>query len=124
MAARSRSPAQDCVQLALRIYKEAGVIPLNVRLPDYTLDGGDHSQVGIVLPWIERCGYFVREEIPRMGSLITIEFGRVPHRVGVMVNGNEFVQAIRGYGVRKFPWSDSTWLKRLRTAWFPKIKAD
>ncbi len=114
----------DCVQFALRVYKEAGIIPLNVRLPQYNLGDGDHLSTGLVLPWIESCGFFVREEIPRIGSLLTFEFGRVPHHVGVMVSGQEFVQAIRGYGVRKFTLQDSTWSKRLRTVWFPKLPSD
>lgn len=107
----------DCVHLALAIYKEAGVIPPEVALPRYRLDGGYHLQSSTVLNWIESAPYFERVQAPQPGDLITLEMGRVVHHVGVMVTESKFVQAIRRYGVVESDLNDSTWGERVRSVW-------
>lgn len=112
----------DCVNLGLAIFKEAGHIPAHVELPPYRLDAGDHLQSSLVLEWLARSPYFEPEEgMPQPGSVITLKIGKVDHHIGVVVDGNSFVHAIRDYGVVLGDLRDSTWMKRLRTCWRPKV---
>ncbi len=117
-----RGVGADCVHLALAVYKEAGIIPSHVTLPEYTLDQGDHLYVSLVVNWLSTSPYFEPEsEMPRAGSLITMKIGRVIHHVGIMVGDTQFVQAIRNYGVVQLDLRDSTWMKKLRSSWKPKV---
>lgn len=117
-----RGVGADCVTLGLAIYKEAGVIPANTELPQYRLDTGDSLNSSIVLNWLSQSPYFEAEEgMPKLGSAITLKIGKVVHHVGVMIDQTQFVHAIRSYGVVTGDLRDSTWMKRLRTCWGPKV---
>lgn len=117
-----RGVGADCVNLALAIYKEAGVVPGSTTFPPYSLDQGDHLHISLVMQWLSSSPYFETEsEMPRSGSLITLKIGRVIHHVGIMVGDTQFVQAIRNYGVVQLDLRDSTWMKKLRSSWKPKI---
>ena len=110
----------DCVHLALAVYKEAGVLPDDLELPHYTLDGGEHLHDSLVVQWLARSPLFVvSSEMPCEGELLVIRYARVEHHVGVMTEGTKFVQAVRHGGVVERDMRDSTWSSRLRGCWRP-----
>lgn len=111
----------DCVHLALAIYQEAGVVPAWESLPRYHLDGGEHLDKSIVIQWLESHPYMIWVESPEIGDLITLQYGRVIHHVGVMVGERMFVQCIRKYGVIESDLRDPTWSQRVQSVWRPKV---
>lgn len=112
----------DCVHLALAIYQDAGIVPKDVELPkEYRMAGGDHLDQSLVLKWLETCGYVEPDSGPNIGDVITLRVGRVDHHVGVVIGETKFIQSIRNYGVIICDLRDSTWQKRLRTFWKPKV---
>lgn len=116
-----RGEGADCVHFALAVYEEAGVAPYGTKLPAYTLDGGLHRARSIVLDWLASCPFVEKEEgSPREGSVITFQFGRVPHHVGIMVDRDRFLHAVRGYGVTEGNLRDSTFRDKLTSTWKPK----
>ena len=119
--AAKKGVGADCVQLALEIYIEAGVLPAGTTLPKYSLDAGDHRDESMVIQWLSASPDFEPEsEHPTLGSLITLNVGRVVHHVGIMTGATLFVQSIRRYGVVERDLRDSTWSSRLRGSWKPK----
>ena len=114
-----RGVGADCVQMALEIYKEAGLLPREVDLPIYRLDSGDHIDSNQVTRWLETSGFMRRVVAMAAGSLVVLKVGRVEHHVGVAVSSFKFVQAIRRYGVVESDLRDSTWAERVRSYWEP-----
>jgi cell wall-associated NlpC family hydrolase len=117
-----RGVGADCVHFVLAVYKEAGVAPLETVLPKYTLDGGLHLARSLVLDWLATCPFVERETVPREGSVITFQFGRVPHHVGVVVDRGRFLHSVRGRGVVEGDLQDSTFRDKLTSSWKPKPK--
>lgn len=110
----------DCVHLALEIYKEAGVLPKDLELPEYSLDGGAHLVDSLVVQWLARSDLFeIVSRHPEQGELITLKVGKVVHHVGIMVSSSTFVQSIRNAGVVERDLRDPTWSNRLRGCWKP-----
>jgi cell wall-associated NlpC family hydrolase len=111
----------DCVHLGLVVYQEAGIMPVETCLPTYNLAGGSHLKRSIVLKWLGDCPFVEPDDAPNLGDVITLQVGRVDHHVGIMVAENQFVHSIRTLGVIKSDLRDTTWKKRLRTFWKPKV---
>jgi cell wall-associated NlpC family hydrolase len=111
--------AADCVSFALAVYVEVGLIPVGTKLPDYRLTDGDHNSTSQVLTWLQGAGWFSVAETKQPGDLITLQFGRVAHHVGIVISDTEFIQSIRGYGVIRSDLRDATWATRIRTTWRP-----
>jgi cell wall-associated NlpC family hydrolase len=116
-----RGAGVDCVHLLGAIFKEAGVVD-GWAFPDYTMDGGDHRDDSQVTDWLEAHDRFERlpaDEIPQPGDVICFRLGRVPHHVGLVLEGNRFLHAMRNYGVIESQLDDPTFGKRLVATFRP-----
>lgn len=111
----------DCVELALAIYKEAGLVPEDVRLPHYHVGNAAHLKASQVITWLEEAPWFEQEPVASIGSLITFQIGSVEHHVGVVSGDRSFVHSVRGYGVILSDLQDATWRHRQRSSWGPKL---
>jgi cell wall-associated NlpC family hydrolase len=111
----------DCVQLALAVYKDAGVLPVTATLPSYNLDGGNHRRTSLVLEWLSTCPHLVPEDRPSVGSLLVYRLGRVEHHVGIMVDGRRLVHAVRGYGVIHGEVNDTLFRDGFAGSWGPAV---
>lgn len=116
-----RGIGADCVWFALGVYQDAGIIPPGIVLPKYSLDGGSHRRSSLVLDYMHTCPWLIREESPALGSIITFQFGRVPHHVGIMVDEVRFLHSVRSYGVIEGSLEDSTFKDKLTSSWRPKV---
>lgn len=114
-----RGVGADCVQLALAIYKRAGVLPDGVQLPEYRLDGGQYTRVSVIVAWMDGPGreWFERCQWPETGGLVAFRVVAVAHHVGVLVSPRAFVHSMRRYGVVESDIFDSTWSRRADGFW-------
>ena len=127
----ARGAGVDCVHLAAALYVESGHLRAIPRFPRYTMDGGKHSTKNVIRDWLEASGQFrllfektpLRPvaEPPSIGDLLCFDLGRVEWHVGVMVNGNEFVEVHERATAGRRTLADSTWSRRLKAIWRPII---
>ena len=111
----------DCVHFVLGVFKEAGIAPPEMALPHYTLDGGLHRARSLVIDWLSECPCVLKEDAPSTGSVVTFQFGRVPHHVGIMIDSFRFLHSIRNYGVTESSIDDSTFKDKFTSSWKPNV---
>lgn len=120
----------DCVNLAIAIYREAG-IPLEVTLPQYGMtDWRFRNGPGPCRLWLDACPLFAcvwkTEDAVSMPALSTgdcllIRVENSDHHLGIVVDDSQFVHAIRDYGVMFSAIYDATYLRRLVAVYRPKV---
>jgi cell wall-associated NlpC family hydrolase len=111
----------DCVHLLTSIFGETGALD-GWEFPDYSMDGGDHQDNSQVLEWLDASDRFERlpeGEAVRTGDVVCFRLGRVPHHVGLILDGNRFLHAMRNYGVIESQLDDPTFAKRLTAVYRP-----
>lgn len=111
----------DCVNLLTAILKEAGAID-GWSFPNYSMDGGNHQDNSQVVQWLDAHPRFERlapEVIIQPGDVLCFRFGRVPHHVGLLLESNRFLHAMRHYGVIESQLDDPTFAKRLEHTYRP-----
>ncbi len=118
---RVRGAGVDCVQLAGAIMIECGVIE-EFTPPRYTIDGGVHLGESVVLGWLEASPAFeLVTDDRRAGDVLVFRSARsaIEHHVGVLLEGDRFVNAMPRYGVKERSLRDRTWSRLLRCAYRP-----
>ena len=117
-----RGVGVDCVHLLAEIYRETGLFA-GYELPRYTMGGGDHADVSLVVSWLEAHPRFRRLDLAAdtlaAGDLVTFRLGRVAHHVGLMLSEKTFLHAIRDCGVLESRIDEKTYARRLLQAYRP-----
>lgn len=114
-----RGAGVDCVHLCGCLYIEAGALDV-FDPPAYSLDGGKHLSQSLVLKWLDKSDRFKRVDEVHFGDLLVFLTKGVEHHVGVKLDGETFVHAIKDYGVVEGNIvQDSTYAKCLRAIYRP-----
>ncbi len=117
-----RGVGVDCVHLLAEIYRETGLFA-GYELPRYTMGGGDHADVSLVISWLEAHPRFRRIDLAfealAAGDLVTFRLGRVAHHVGLVLGDRTFLHAIRDCGVLESRIDEKTYARRLLQAYRP-----
>ncbi len=109
----------DCVWLAAGLYLETGHLAAFKPGP-YTMDGGQHNALGMVIAWLEQNSRFQKAEAPlEVGDLLCFRMGRSVHHVGVVLTERTFLHVCEGYTVSEARIDDPTWKKRLACVYRP-----
>ena len=126
--AKVKGAGVDCVNLAIAIYREAG-LPLEVTLPQYGMkDAKFRAGHGPCRIWLDACPLFAcvwkpEDEVPMpslsTGDCLLIRIERSDHHLGIVVDESQFVHAIRDYGVMFSAIQDSTYLRRFVSIYRP-----
>lgn len=111
--AQVKGSGVDCAHLAKAIYSVVNEKAAGVRLPRYTMDGGDHLAEPYIEKFIHEAGFVKCDGVPLPGDLVTFKLGRISYHMGVMVTDLTFIHAIRGFGVIESRIDDSTYSKRI-----------
>lgn len=112
--ARLKNVGVDCVQLAVALYAEAGLISRDVPLPAYRLDAAEYLDRSLVLDWLRSRPELVAATPPwQPADVLTFRVPGVPHHVGILLRDDEFCHVLRHDRVRCSRLSDPTWSRRL-----------
>lgn len=125
---RTKGVGVDCIQLAVAIYSECGLIEA-FDPPKYNVGAWKGLKSSPVTDWVEGSENFLiinetgltKRGVLQPGDLLTFNHGRVVYHLGIFLGeGTDlFVHAITQDGVCKRTLQDSTWSKRLIAAYRP-----
>jgi len=121
---RRRGVGVDCVNLAAAIYMECGVID-DFQPPEYNLDHSNHSDVELVIAYVEETKRFQMVNGPELqalvmpGDLLCFNWARSAHHVGVALTGKLFVHVYARHVVMESPLLDRHWKKGLARVYRP-----
>jgi hypothetical protein len=119
---RTRGIGVDCIQLAVALYLETGLLN-EFTAPPYTIGAWKGLRASPVVEWIENCPCFRKIESGEhaVGDLLCFTHGRVVYHLGVYLDDGSqlFIHAISGEGVMKRTLLDPTWAKRFVASYRP-----
>jgi cell wall-associated NlpC family hydrolase len=123
----------DCVHLAAQLYMVAGCLE-DFHPPPYSLDGGHHRQISLVLEWLDGSRQFERlfgrrvgpamtrnerAEVLRPGDCLCFKMSLSSHHVGVLLADRRIIHAPCRRPVEMTTLSDGLYERCLFAAYRP-----
>jgi hypothetical protein len=115
----------SCQMLVACIYKEAGLLPESVTIPEGPMDWSVANKNSIIEPFIDGplAEYFEPvSRWPEAMDLITFKIGGCGHHLGAVVSDQptEFVHILMHRAVVVSRLDDASWMKRISRVWRPR----
>lgn len=116
----------SCQMLVASIYKEAGILPASVVIPEGPMNWSVAHKQSIIEPFIdsELSEWFqpIHSRMPQPMDLISFTIGGCGHHLGVVTSENPptFIHILMQRSVIESRLDDASWLKRLNRVWRPR----
>lgn len=113
-----------CHRLVAEIYREAGLLPVDVQIPGGSPQWSQAQHRSPIADWIETGDgaqwfkvVFIAQAEP--GDLLGFTIGRCIHHLAISLRGGRIVHAVEGHGARIVEHVPAAWAKRLAATWRP-----
>ena len=117
-AAAVGGPEMRCQVAMAEIYKEAGLLPSDIEIPNGNRDWARVQGCSLITPWVEGCGHFEEVAAPAQpGDLLGFRLGRILHHVAIQISGGRLVHVFGSHGVQIAACIPAEWEKRLEKIW-------
>ncbi len=114
--ARVKGKGCDCFSFMMGVLEECDMIPLNIKLPEYTVDWHLHRGEEGFINWIKDtlpCKEISMDD-PKDGDVYVFRFGRVGSHCGIYFQRN-IHHAYYRTGVISTAWNDAQLKRRMIT---------
>jgi cell wall-associated NlpC family hydrolase len=113
----------SCQMLVGCIYKEAGLLPESITIPEGPMDWSVANKNSIIEPFIDGplSEYFEPvERWPQPMDVMTFKIGGCGHHLGVQITSQTFIHILMHRTVIESRLDDASWLKRISRVWRPR----
>ncbi|HKB57758.1 MAG TPA: NlpC/P60 family protein [Lacunisphaera sp.] len=111
-------PELRCQIAMADIYKAAGLLPMELDIPEGNRNWARAQGRSLITPWVEDCGFFEAAPAPAQpGDLLGFRLGHVLHHVAIQLEGGRMVHVFGEHGVQIAVCIPEPWAKRLEKIW-------
>ena len=119
-----RGAGVSCHRLVAELYREAGVLPPEVEIPDGSPLWSRAQDRSPMREWLDSgpgARWFTPVTVAGVqpGDLLGFRIGRCVHHLAIALRGDRIVHATEGHGARVVDHIPDTWRRRLVVAWRP-----
>ncbi len=111
-------PELRCQIAMADLYKQAGLLPLELEIPTGSRNWARSQGVSLITPFVESCGFFQAVEEPAQpGDLLGFRLGHTLHHVAIQLGGGRMVHVFGEHGVQIAVCIPTPWAQRLAKIW-------
>jgi cell wall-associated NlpC family hydrolase len=117
LAARGRQEMRCQIAMA-DLYKTAGLLPVDLEIPNGSLDWARSEGRSLIAEWVDASGYFLPVDgATAAGDLLGFRLGHTLHHVAIQLGGGRMVHVFGEHGVQIAPCIPTPWAKRIARIW-------